>query len=981
MMQWYLTTPEGNEVPIDCIDWSYDNFYDETDPRPSEAQLTVDRYQPVIEKQWVRFEENGQTKFLGFVSRKSSISGLQQGVECRGLEALLKKRVCPKLTYSGGASISGTSLQHLFADQPPWVPPDTTSTYEEPGILNAANSLMPPGWIAPEFLSPIPPGLEQGVVHGPRWYPTYVEGIIKFRYCGKKSRFGTSPIYHDWHLFTEYNSLDELKASTSAGIYRDDLDLYMLIPKTLPGIYDTGFGYTYGNFFCLNAFDTRVRRGTIDLATTLLTVPLTVGFEDIVWDIINNMAEVHKLHVRYRYENDGFCYLDIRSNWDADGIVDIYESECGLIEYPADSDLQVDGLIGLGAGDGLFQAAYSVFDTRPGKAFLIETETFQNAMEDFSGNLAPYVTLSWDERRAKKAIQITAKGGDQDGPGIYDHVLPGQTIRLHVDGEAPTEYQVFQVSRHFNAPTIISVGNRTKDILDAKRAEQAVNSNYLVDDLRELGSFSSSGIIGVGDWNNADVPFTTEAIHLPEYADFEGYNPAVMLEVSLSLREGHYIPADISSMFYVCNGVDPLFADIEAGRIPNTESIQYMLGKSITANIMGNVTWGVPNYFRVHCVLNGVWPAERRTRADIITGITTPTPARNRDNYYKGVWGRELNKNYYAFVVKLDDDHYAWQIQPAGTVNQSAAWQIGSQNDISVSLCESYVPASGRTSAQVLAEIVSHSPTQHRADYYRGVWGQTLNVGYYMVMCKIYVDPTPTPANDLYAYQIQSTTLDPLAADNPWYIGTKTVAANALYNASQSGPRTQANIEADITHPTGGDFPAPADHEYTVHGFDVAANPKALIMQVSDAPNQYFAYQITNSSGNVGSWMVDINGGQDIRAALLTDYTGTGLRTQQDIMTDIQNLKFKDPYDKAAGYAYKAYGYTMGATPYATIIQVNNLPQTFAYQIMPDDGDGTAKDWAINTDGGEAIADLLISPIKNYDCNVRVYVVRRRALP
>jgi len=972
-MQWYHTTPEGQESAIDCIDWSYDTFYDAVTPRAAEAQLVVGRDCPVIEKQYVRAEEEGQTVFLGFVSRKPSLSGEQKGVECRGVEGQLQKRVCPKLTYSGGASISGTTLQHLFADKPPWIQPDTASTYEEPGLLNAANSLMPPGWIAPEFLTPIPAGLEQGVVHGPRWY---TGGVIKFRFCGKKSRIGTSQIYHDWHIFEEYQTYEALIASTTAGIYRDDVDLWMRIPTgTLPGIYDTGFGYVYGNFFALNAFDTKVRRGIIDLATTLLTVPLTVGFGDTVMDILCNVAEFHKQHVRFRYENDGFCYMDVKANWDADGIVDIYESECDLIEYPADSDLQVDALIGLGAGEGQFQAAYSVFDTRPGKAFLVETETFENAMEDYSGNLAPLITLSWDERRAKQAIQVTNSNGD------YDGIKPGQTVRLHVDGEPATLYQVFQVSRSAKS-TVISIGNRTKDILDAKRADQAINSNYLVDDLLEIGSFSSSGIIGVGDWNHPDVAFTSEPIYLPAWADFVAYNPAVMLEISLSLREGHYIPADISSMLYACGSIDPTFADMEAHRIPNTETIQYMLGKSVTANIMGNVTWGVANYFRIHCILNGVWPAERRTRTDIIAGITTPAPAENRDNYYEGVWGRELNKNYYAYIVKLDDENYAWQIQPPGTVNQSATWQIGSQNDISVSLCESYVPASGRTSAQVLAEIVSHTPAQHRNDYMRGVWGQTLNVGYYMLLCKIFVDPTPTPANDLYAYQIQSTTLDPLASDNPWYIGTKTVAANALYNASQSGPRTQADIEADITHPTLGDFPAPADHEYTVHGFDVAANPKALIMQVSDAPNQYFAYQITSSTGGVGNWTVDVSGsGKDILAALLIDYTLDGLRTQTEILTDIQNLKFKDPLDKATGYAYKAYGYTQGATPYATVIQTNNLPQTFAYQLMPDDGDGEAKSWAINTDGGGGIADLLISPIKNYDCNVRVYIVRRRALP
>jgi hypothetical protein len=63
------------------------------------------------------------------------------------------------------------------------------------------------------------------------------------------------------------------------------------------------------------------------------------------------------------------------------------------------------------------------------------------------------------------------------------------------------------------------------------------------------------------------------------------------------------------------------------------------------------------------------------------------------------------------------------------------------------------------------------------------------------------------------------------------------------------------------------------------------------------------------------------------------------------------------------------------------MIQINNVPQNFAYQITPESEDEEPLDWAINTDGGEAIANLLISPIRYYDITVRLYVVRRRALP
>mgnify|MGYP001204036055 CR=1 FL=1 len=1013
-MQWFLTTPEGQEFEVDCSDWSASWYYEAGTPRAAECKLTVPRNTPALEKQWIKGVDDGQVKFLGYVSRRPSISGATKEIQGKGVESLLWERPCPHITYSAGieeGSANATTLNHLFADKPPWVWPDSWATYEAAGLLNAANSLIPKGWCA--VLSSASSGIFPGICTGPRYFSA--TGVIKLRYCGKKSRIGTSAIYHDCNKFPEHTSLTSLIASDAPGIYRDDVDLYIYIPQDVVLDIDSiGFGYFHGNFFAYNAFDTKVRRGTIDLATTQITAPLKIDPESMIGDIIANIATIYEQKVRFRYEQDGLCYMDVVENFDDEEIIDIYEEDCSEISFSADSDLHPDALIGLGYGDGLLKDIYSVFDTRPGKAWIAQTESFENAMQDANGGLVPFVDAKWSELVEKEIIEVTSDA--------YDHVVPGNNARLHLSDEPDTVYQIASITRYMTKPSTICLGKRSRDLIDRYEAQRNASSTFLFDDLIEVGSMSSSGVIGVGDWGASVVPFDTDKLYLPSLANFADYNPAALIEITISPRQNCFTPVDLSSQFWLCMAANK--EDLDANRVAFSETTQYMIGDSIRIPMLvGDLQ--ANNYFRVYCKLNGGWPAWDRSLAEIVQGINTdPEGAHDRDDYVRGVWGRHLNKDFYSLLVKLENDLYAYQILNATGV----AWAVGNGDAVAKALYYSFISTSGRSKTIVLNEILNPSPAKDRDDYVKGVWGKTLDSGSYMLLIRMVDDA------DSYAYQMH--TAGNLNSTKPWYFGTKAAAAAAFYAAvsDEDGTRTESDILADINALT---FAVPSTYSYEVHGYEADTYPIAAIIELADADDGglRLAYRVQTAESTYTSWQTDENNGEDICVALLETAATDNLRTRSDIRTDISDLVFDDSnantwgadqiyavgqtvlpvlaenyyYEcttagtsgateptwsttpgsstvdngvvwtcHVRGYSWQAYGYEIGATPSFTVIQVQNTPQVLAYKLKWVDDE--EEDWAIDTSSGADIASKIMPATPYFDVSFNAKIVRRRTI-
>lgn len=316
-----------------------------------------------------------------------------------------------------------------------------------------------------------------------------------------------------------------------------------------------------------------------------------------------------------------------------------------------------------------------------------------------------------------------------------------------------------------------------------------------------------------------------------------------------------------------------------------------------------------------------------RSDATMLAEITTPTPARNRDTYVKGVWGRVYGTGNYMRLVKLAADKYAYQ--PFVEANGSNAWGIGTAAE-AASIFYSYcaIPTQ-RTSAQILTEV--NGTTRNRDNYVIGVWGRTLNANDYMLLIKL--------ASDTYAYQVHTQ-----SGVSSWYVGTKAQAASAMYNASASGPRSSSDILADITNSTFQD-PALGTIHYHAYGTTANINPTATIIQVQNSGPKTLAYKITTDSGD-SSWAIDALGGTKIRDALVAASTTVVLRTQQNILDDINGAGFVEP----STYSYTVEGPFTGVKPSALIIQVENSPQVLAYQIA--NRDGTYDEWVIDSNAG-----------------------------
>jgi hypothetical protein len=133
-MEWLLEDRAGIEYAIDVDSWKLERFYDDSKVKPSEATIEVPRRVPAFDKQWIRAVEDGQTKFLGYISRKPKITSIEKKtITASGIEALLWKCPCPKLSYYA----EFVDLQQVFDHiAPDW---ETQDCYW-PGLLFSANS-------------------------------------------------------------------------------------------------------------------------------------------------------------------------------------------------------------------------------------------------------------------------------------------------------------------------------------------------------------------------------------------------------------------------------------------------------------------------------------------------------------------------------------------------------------------------------------------------------------------------------------------------------------------------------------------------------------------------------------------------------------------------------------------------------------------------------------------------------------------------
>lgn len=606
-MEFFFLNPNGQEYAVDPDGWDLTRFKDAS--RPSTAKITVGYSELILPKAWVRGVEDGQNKFIGYVSKKPSRQRGKQTVEAEGVEGLLWRRVWGRYGYPGslacdpGAAL--TRLSHLFNSEPPGQEYDRYMMKGSIGALWYVNSKISQGWGQRRKMVPLPTGpypLRES--HGP--IHLFEKSIMRFPGGGKKSRLGTSNLYINGSLFPEFSTYDLMSAASTMGIYRNDDDVYFKINDTL-GVYIGD--WTNNIFFADNAFDTLIRQGICDRPEEDLYGPLDVTSDDKIGPALVNVAQLHGLNVRWRYDPMAWrCYMDELDDFSDDGLFEIREEDVESVEYEANAGLLPDALIGLGYGDPALRQTHSIADlnARSG-AYLEETFQVENGFADvaisagaeYFGNMFDIIESQWAEIRDKDIVLISSVK--------HDHILPGNPVRLYLNGEPSKDFAVSKVVRSNGKPAQISLGNRSADILDAMNALKDLSSVYIDKSMVRIGySSTMTGDISVGDLDTADVPFTTQNLVMPAQPVItDRYR--CLLDVSISPKDGGDYDKPVYCTIWVLMASS--VAALDAGMQLNGGGTQwYLLGDTFNGvDVTNYVNWGGANYIRVKCRYRGLW--------------------------------------------------------------------------------------------------------------------------------------------------------------------------------------------------------------------------------------------------------------------------------------------------------------------------------------------------------------------------------------
>lgn len=595
-MDWYITAlGSSQEYFVDCFDWELSRVLEAS--RPAEGKIIIPRSTPALKKSWIRAEEDGQTKFLGYISRRPSISGTKQTVEVRGVEALLWQ--CHTGNYGYMAAVAGTPftrLQHIFSSDAPTQGYDRWRQKGPIGLIWYANSRMAPGrgYFTKGYV-PYPYGGEPSglVARGPWVLFDFARYIYRLPGGGTNSRIGSAAGYINGSLLAEQASYAALQAASVVSCYRDTADMFVRIYETA-GLY---LGELNNEFFFDNWRDTKVRLGQLDAYDTYLDAPFRVGHDDLIGDLLIGIAEVHEQNVRWRYSNDGHCYMDVLEDFEDDGVCTIREGDCEKIEFSTSSEIEPDALIGLGNGGVHVRQVHSVVNLAPGGAFFETNEPFDGGFTDPYGSLFSLTKAKWDSLQKGDLIQITSKH--------HDHLQPGRLCDLQLADELLKNKSVHKITWKAGKSAVISLGGREYDIIDSVRAKRDISNAYLAQSLYELtDNATNSGNIIIGDLDTADTPYTTSGAYtLPAYESED--LPVWLIDVSIKAPTTAVARTPICT-FWVC--VYSSTTGIDSYVVPNSGTQWYQLGETVEGiDLTQFANWGGSNYVRVHCRFRGYW--------------------------------------------------------------------------------------------------------------------------------------------------------------------------------------------------------------------------------------------------------------------------------------------------------------------------------------------------------------------------------------
>lgn len=474
-MVWLIEGQDGIERAIDPDRWCFRISSSAEKFTPAEASLTVPRSAPVRLHDWVRAVDGGKTEFLGYVSRQPSLtSGGRKSISSLGVETLLMNCPCPLQSYFAGDVL----LSQVFGSDDP----DTSAhVYDIPGLIFAANSLIPPGVREDTLPSET---TDDWIAHGPSEIVDYNNAIVKYPNMGTRSRIGTAPIFVNGYPYADKASY-ALMAGGNVAVWRDDDDLYLrhwLSGAAIPG-------WLNAPVFAKNAFDTRCRFGGIDTDTALDT-QLLVDSNITTGEIFFNLAKAFGQYLQFEYYGK-LCYLYIVDNFDSLQGGVLSSGDCNSIKYIDNDEIEPDAITGAGHGGNKTRQMQSIFGVSPGGAYIRRVADFpytffdkNQVLKQYSGyplyfeNVTPTVhhgmlfersLAEWLETRQPESVYVSV-------PQQLQFAV-NSNIEF-IDDDEQKNLQVNSIQKSDEGECVLSLGKRIKTINDAIHAQRDISSAY-----------------------------------------------------------------------------------------------------------------------------------------------------------------------------------------------------------------------------------------------------------------------------------------------------------------------------------------------------------------------------------------------------------------------------------------------------------------------------------------------------------------------
>jgi len=441
--------------------------------RPNKGSFKVNAATPIKKYGDIDLMKGGEVVLRGLITDVETKGDGSQLIECYSKEWLLKKRFTFYYTYTHDDATVGEMLED-----------DLTGDYV--GLLAMARSLLPPNM-----------------------FSLYSGSTYKLTGGGTGSVFGSAIPYHDTTALT----LGSGAGSLAEGQYwRNATDLYV----RLPGSVNPRYELVSMADWC----DPKVRLGDIsDISSETFAAPYRLATGRSVWEYIQKLIKATGAYVRWRAEvDDPYLYLDASLTTygrgsSTEGILSFVEPRY-RIDRIAPDDVEVHGLIGVGAGDGKTIEMATSLDLAASGNIVLDVVRDGYLYESFLDSVLSQI---YGERAVEDCHQI-------EGPEA-PLLRCGDRVNVKRFGFGRKVEVVKKIDIRGDGLMRVWTGKRPRDSEDLIAATNAL--------LQEQSSFAQSHL---NMWSDSHTGNVTNSVPLKWEPDFSDENGIIDTSFSAATR-------------------------------------------------------------------------------------------------------------------------------------------------------------------------------------------------------------------------------------------------------------------------------------------------------------------------------------------------------------------------------------------------------------------------------------------------------------